>query len=54
MFQTPNNPMSTGRLRSQGALLKCSSIWWPPARNSRNASRPIAIASETPIDDHIE
>jgi hypothetical protein len=52
MFQTPINPIRAGRLRCHGAERKCSSIAAPPARNSRKCRVPVAMASETPIEDH--
>ena len=48
-YQTPRRPSSTGRLRSYGAVRKCSSISWKPASISRNRSGPIATISDSPI-----
>ena len=54
MFHTPSRPISTGRLRSSGAVRKCSSISWPPASISSNWSMPSDSAIERPTVDHSE
>ena len=47
-------PISTGMLRSSGAVRKCSSIAWKPASIARKCSAPIAIMVERPIAESIE
>ena len=54
MFQTPSIPASAGRFDSHGADRKCWSISAAPARKALKFSAPIAMASESPIDDQIE
>ena len=39
-YQMPSSPSSTGRLRSNGAVRKCSSIAWKPASISRKRVGP--------------
>lgn len=39
---------------ASGALRKCASIAWPPARNLRKAALPMASASGRPRADHTE
>ena len=46
--------MSTGRLRSKGAVRKCSSIWWKPSSMARKLSGPMASIVERPIAESIE
>ena len=46
--------MSTGRLRSNGAVRKCSSIAWKPASIARKFSGPMAIMVDRPIAESIE
>jgi hypothetical protein len=50
----PINASSTGRLRSIGALRKCSSIACAPSSSARKPSPPIASAIASPTDDHSE
>ena len=47
-------PMSTGRLRSKGAVRKCSSIWWSPLSMARKLSGPMATIVERPMAEDIE
>ena len=55
MYQTLSSPISSGTLRGRlGAVRKCSSIAWKPARNSANRSGPIATTSEVPIAESTE
>ncbi len=54
MFQTPSIAASTGRFCSHGALWKCWSISAAPPRKALKFLAPMAIASETPIDDQME
>ena len=51
---TPSRARITGRLRSRGALRKCSSMAWPPASSSSKRSKPTASAIGRPIADHKE
>ena len=53
-YQTTSRPISTGRLRSSGAVRKCSSTAWKPSSSSRKPSGPIAIIVESPIAESIE
>ncbi|MNT78353.1 hypothetical protein D3C72_2175810 [compost metagenome] len=53
-FHTPLMARMTGRFLSSGAERKCASMAWPPARNSRKAFEPMAIASGRPSADHNE
>ena len=46
--------MSTGRFRSNGAVRKCSSIWWKPSSIARKLSGPMASMVERPIAESIE
>ena len=46
--------MSTGRLLSNGAVRKCSSIAWNPSSIARKFSGPTAIMVESPIAESIE
>ena len=46
--------MSTGKLRSNGAVRKCSSIWWAPSSIAWKFSGPMAIIVERPIAEFIE
>ena len=46
--------MSTGRLRSNGVVRKCSSISWKPASISRKPSGPMAIMVDRPMAESIE
>ena len=48
-YQTPSSPISTGMLRSNGAVRKCSSIAWKPASISRKRSGPMASISDRPM-----
>src|SRR2546422_2444227 len=48
-YQTVNRPRSTGRLRSNGAVRKCSSIWWKPSSRARKLSGPTASIVDRPI-----
>ena len=54
LYQTPSSPSITGRLRSSGAVRKCSSISWTPSSISAKLSVPIAIIGDRPIADHSE
>ncbi len=53
-YHTASRPSSTGRFRSSGAVRKCSSIAWKPARSAANCSGPIATIVESPIAESIE
>jgi hypothetical protein len=44
-FQTPKRPMRTGMLRSNGAVLKCSSMLRAPSRNSSHCTRGAAVSA---------
>jgi hypothetical protein len=46
--------MSTGRLRSNGVVRKCSSMAWKPASISRKPSGPTAIIVDSPMAESIE
>src|SRR5262249_57682419 len=54
LYQTDSSPISTGRFFSNGAVRKCSSIWWKPLSIERKLSGPIAIIDERPIAESIE
>jgi hypothetical protein len=54
MYQIARSAISTGRLRANGAVRKCSSIAWNPASIARKFSEPIAIIVESPIAESIE
>ena len=54
LYQTVSRPISSGRLRSGGAVRKCSSIAWKPASMSRKPSGPMAIIVDRPIAESIE
>ena len=46
--------MSTGRLRSKGAVRKCSSMRWKPASRARKFSGPTASMVDSPMAESIE
>src|SRR5690606_33041511 len=54
VFHTPIIAISTGRLRSQDAVRKCSSIKCAPASILRKPSMPTVSAIGRPIADHSE
>ena len=54
MYQTVKSPRMTGKLRSNGAVRKCSSMAWKPASIARKLSGPIAIIVERPMAESIE
>ena len=54
LYQTVRRPSSSGRLRSGGAVRKCSSIAWKPASIARKLSGPTAIIVDRPIALSIE
>src|SRR5665647_3861834 len=49
-----SRPISTGTFCANGAVRKCSSTALNPARNCRNRSGPIAMASDVPIAESTE
>jgi hypothetical protein len=53
-YHTASRPISTGRLLSSGAVLKCSSIARNPASISTNPSGPTAIMVDSPMAESIE
>jgi hypothetical protein len=54
VYQTARSPSRTGRLRSKGAVRKCSSMARKPASISRNWPGPIAIMVDRPMAESIE
>ena len=54
LYQTASRPISTGRLRSNGAVRKCSSISWKPPSMARKLSGPMASMVESPMAESIE
>ena len=53
-YQSPTRPRIAGRLRSNGAERKCSSIPCDPASISAKRAGPIAIIVDRPIADSME
>ena len=54
LYQTPSSPISTGKLRSKGAVRKCSSICMETVEHGRKFSGPTAIIVDSPIAESIE
>ena len=54
LYQRPRRPRRTGRLRSNGAVRKCSSIWWKPSSMALKLSAPMASMVERPIAESME
>ena len=54
LYQSPMRPSSAGALASSGAVRKCSSTMWNPARKSANRSRPMAAITDNPIAESTE
>ena len=52
--EAESRPISTGRLRSKGAVRKCSSISWKPSSMARKLSGPMAIMVDSPMAESIE
>ena len=53
-YQTSSSASCTGRLRSSGAVRKCSSMACAPASSSRKRCGPTAMATGRPMADHME
>src|SRR3979490_740989 len=54
LYQTLSRPMSTGTLRSNGTVRKCSSIRWQPPSMARHPSGRVATIVESPIAESME